>query len=173
MLQIKDVMTPQAEVISPDATTEDAASVMKTLDIGVLPVCDDEGLVAIGGDLSIERLRAAYAAGIFPWYNDGFPVLWWSPNPRAILTAEELHVSRSLARRLKRKDYLPAFMAARSDVMEAMAAGFALKIIWEHMHEIGRIPFRYETFLKYVHRHITNAPAGSENPITQPQQAAE
>ncbi|MDF5998830.1 TraK family protein [Pseudomonas aeruginosa] len=41
------------------------------------------------------------------------------------------------------------------------------------MHEIGRIPFRYETFLKYVHRHITNAPAGSENPITQPQQAAE
>ena len=75
--------------------------------------------------------------------------------------------------RLKRKDFLPAFMAARSDVMEAMAAGFALKIIWEHMHEIGRIPFRYETFLKYVHRHITNAPAGSENPITQPQQAAE
>ena len=77
------------------------------------------------------------------------------------------------ARRLTRKDYLPAFMAARSNVMEAMAAGFALRIIWEHMHEIGRIPFRYETFLKYVHRHITNAPAGSENPITQPQQAAE
>ena len=47
MLQIKDVMTPQAEVISPDATTEDAASLMKTLDIGVLPVCDDEGLVGV------------------------------------------------------------------------------------------------------------------------------
>ncbi|HVZ36085.1 MAG TPA: hypothetical protein VG963_26840, partial [Polyangiaceae bacterium] len=46
---------------------------------------DDEGLVAIGGDLSPERLRAAYAAGIFPWYNEGFPVLWWCPNPRAIL----------------------------------------------------------------------------------------
>lgn len=47
MLQIKDVMTPQAEVISPDATTEDAASLMKTLDIGVLPVCDEEGLVGV------------------------------------------------------------------------------------------------------------------------------
>ena len=46
MLRIKDVMTPQAEVISPDATTEDAAALMKTLDIGVLPVCDEEGLVA-------------------------------------------------------------------------------------------------------------------------------
>jgi CBS domain-containing protein len=47
MLRIKDVMTPQAEVISPDATTEEAASLMKTLDIGVLPVCDEEGLVGI------------------------------------------------------------------------------------------------------------------------------
>ena len=47
MLRIKDVMTPQAEVISPDATTEDAAALMKTLDIGVLPVCDEEGLVGI------------------------------------------------------------------------------------------------------------------------------
>ena len=65
--------------------------------------------------------------------------------------------------KLKRKDYLPAFMAARSDVMEAMAAGYALKIIWEHMREIGRIPFRYETFLKYVRQHITNAQPGSTN----------
>ena len=47
MLYVKDVMTPQAEVISPDATTEDAASIMKTLDIGVLPVCDEEGLVGV------------------------------------------------------------------------------------------------------------------------------
>lgn len=64
--------------------------------------------------------------------------------------------------KLERKDYLPAFMAARPDVMEAMAAGYALKIIWEHMHEIGRIPFRYETFLKYVRQHITNAPPDSK-----------
>ena len=50
MLYVKDVMTPQAEVISPDATTEDAASIMKTLDIGVLPVCDEEGLVGVFTD---------------------------------------------------------------------------------------------------------------------------
>lgn len=62
---------------------------------------------------------------------------------------------------IKRRDYLAAFMAARSDVKEAMEAGYALKIIWEHMREIGRIPFRYETFLKYVRQHITNAPPGS------------
>ncbi|MDS6450612.1 TraK family protein [Xanthomonas perforans] len=66
--------------------------------------------------------------------------------------------------RLTRKDYLPAFMAARLNVMEAMAAGFALKIIWEHMNEIGRIPFRYETFLKYVRQHITDAPADLTTP---------
>ncbi|CAJ3200953.1 putative plasmid conjugal transfer protein [Burkholderia pseudomallei] len=69
--------------------------------------------------------------------------------------------------RLTRKDYLPAFMAARSNVMEAMAAGFALKIIWGHMHEIGRIPFRYETFLKYVQQHITNAPADLTMPSSE------
>src|SRR6476659_3616328 len=60
MLQIKDVMTPQAEVISPDATTEDAAALMKTLDIGVLPVCDEEGLVGILTDRDlVVRVLAA------------------------------------------------------------------------------------------------------------------
>ncbi|HTV21230.1 MAG TPA: leucyl/phenylalanyl-tRNA--protein transferase [Polyangiaceae bacterium] len=84
---------------------------------------DDEGLVAIGGDLSVARLRAAYAAGIFPWYNDGFPVLWWSPNPRAILPAEELHVSRSLRRRLAQKDYVLTWNLAFSDVILACGQG--------------------------------------------------
>ncbi len=80
---------------------------------------DDEGLVAIGGDLSIARLRAAYAAGIFPWYNDGFPVLWWSPNPRAVLGGEDLHVSRSLKRRLQRRDYAVTWNLAFSEVIGA------------------------------------------------------
>ena len=84
---------------------------------------DDEGLVAIGGDLSVTRLRAAYTAGIFPWYNDGFPVLWWSPNPRAILPAEELHVSRSLRRRLAQKDYVLTWNLAFSDVILACGQG--------------------------------------------------
>jgi leucyl/phenylalanyl-tRNA--protein transferase len=84
---------------------------------------DDEGLVAIGGDLSVARLRAAYSSGIFPWYNDGFPVLWWSPNPRAILPAEELHVSRSLRRRLERKDYVLTWNLAFSEVILACGQG--------------------------------------------------
>lgn len=60
---------------------------------------------------------------------------------------------------LGRKEYQAAFLAVRGDVIAAVAAGFALKTIWEHMRETGRIPFRYETFLKHVRRHITNAPA--------------
>jgi leucyl/phenylalanyl-tRNA--protein transferase len=83
---------------------------------------DDEGLVAIGGDLSRERLRAAYASGIFPWYNEGFPVLWWSPNPRAVLAAEDLHVSRSLGRRLRQKDFALTWNLAFAAVIAACGA---------------------------------------------------
>lgn len=62
---------------------------------------EPDGLLAAGGDLSPARLLAAYANGIFPWYTEGQPVLWWSPDPRAVLFPEELHVSRSLRRRLR------------------------------------------------------------------------
>ena len=58
----------------------------------------------------------------------------------------------------RRKETLAAFLAVRADVKEAAAAGYALKTIWEHMHETGRVSFRYETFLRHVRRHITNAP---------------
>lgn len=80
---------------------------------------DDEGLVAVGGDLSSERLLAAYSSGIFPWYNEGFPILWWSPNPRAVLSARELHVSRSLERRLRRRDFALTWNLAFGDVIRA------------------------------------------------------
>jgi leucyl/phenylalanyl-tRNA--protein transferase len=60
-----------------------------------------EGLLAIGGDLEPERLLAAYARGIFPWYEEGGPILWWCPDPRFVLLPQELHVSRSLRRRLR------------------------------------------------------------------------
>jgi leucyl/phenylalanyl-tRNA--protein transferase len=59
------------------------------------------GLLAAGGDLSPERLVAAYGRGIFPWYSPGQPVLWWSPDPRAVLFPQEFHCSRSLARTLR------------------------------------------------------------------------
>ena len=65
-----------------------------------------EGLVAIGGDLSPELLLSAYGQGIFPWFDDDSgPVLWWSPDPRAVLAPGEMKISRSLARRLRRGDY--------------------------------------------------------------------
>jgi len=62
---------------------------------------DPSGLLAAGGDLSPERLIAAYRRGIFPWYSPGQPVLWWSPDPRAVLFPEEFHCTRSLAKTLR------------------------------------------------------------------------
>jgi leucyl/phenylalanyl-tRNA--protein transferase len=63
-------------------------------------LADDDGLLAVGGDLSPPRLSLAYSQGIFPWYGPGSPILWWSPNPRMVLFPEELHVSASLRRTL-------------------------------------------------------------------------
>ena len=63
---------------------------------------EPDGLLAIGGDLSVTRLLAAYREGIFPWYQDDQPIMWWSPNPRAVLFPGELHVSRSLRRTLRK-----------------------------------------------------------------------
>jgi leucyl/phenylalanyl-tRNA--protein transferase len=59
---------------------------------------DENGLVAVGGDLRPARLLRAYRRGIFPWYDDGYPVLWWSPDPRALFELDGLHVSRRLRR---------------------------------------------------------------------------
>lgn len=63
---------------------------------------EPDGLLAVGGDLSTERLLAAYRRGIFPWYSEGQPILWWSPDPRAMLSGDSLHVSRSLAKAIRR-----------------------------------------------------------------------
>jgi len=62
-----------------------------------------EGLLAVGGDLSAERLILAYRSGIFPWYSEGEPILWWSPDPRLVLYPDELRISRSLRKVIKRK----------------------------------------------------------------------
>jgi leucyl/phenylalanyl-tRNA--protein transferase len=64
-------------------------------------LADPDGLLAVGGDLAPERLLAAYRAGIFPWYDAGSPILWWSPDPRMVLLPGELHVARSLRRTLR------------------------------------------------------------------------
>ena len=62
---------------------------------------EPNGLLAIGGDLAIETLLNAYRCGIFPWYSPGQPILWWSPDPRAVLLPAHVHVSRSLAKRMR------------------------------------------------------------------------
>ena len=64
-----------------------------------------DGLLAVGGDLSIERLLLAYRSGIFPWFNDGDPILWWSPDPRMVLFPDKLKVSKSLRRLIKQNKF--------------------------------------------------------------------
>ncbi len=66
---------------------------------------EPDGLLAVGGDLSSERLLAAYRRGIFPWYSEGQPILWWSPDPRALLSGGTLRVSRSLAKVVRRGSF--------------------------------------------------------------------
>lgn len=82
---------------------------------------EPNGLLAAGGDLSPERLLAAYRHGCFPWYQDGQPVLWWSPDPRTVLYPEELHVSRSLRKKLRQGTFNVTFDRAFRDVIEGCA----------------------------------------------------
>src|SRR5262245_63755937 len=83
---------------------------------------EPNGLLAAGGGLGVSRLLDAYARGIFPWFSDGDPVLWWCPNPRMILPTDAVHVARSLRRRLRRQDYTVTIDRAFSEVLRACAA---------------------------------------------------
>lgn len=83
---------------------------------------DPNGLLAAGGDLSPERLLLAYRSGIFPWFDAGQPILWWSPDPRAVLFPERLHVSRSLAKTRRRATLRCTKDQAFSEVIQACAA---------------------------------------------------
>jgi leucyl/phenylalanyl-tRNA---protein transferase len=83
---------------------------------------DRSGLLAVGGDLSPERLLSAYSRGIFPWYNEGQPLLWHSPNPRFVLEPAKLHVGRSLRKTLKAGLYDIRWDTAFADVITACAS---------------------------------------------------
>ena len=83
---------------------------------------DRGGLLAVGGDLSPERLLAAYGQGIFPWYNEGQPLLWHSPDPRFVLEPAGLHVGRSLRKTLKAAPYEIRWDSAFADVIAACSA---------------------------------------------------
>ena len=80
-----------------------------------------EGLLAVGGDLRPERLLEAYRHGIFPWYSEDQPILWWSPDPRAVLFPENLHISRSLKRSLRLSGFTVTLDRCFREVMQQCA----------------------------------------------------
>ena len=82
---------------------------------------EPNGLLAAGGDLSAERLVAAYRHGCFPWYQEGQPILWWSPDPRTVLFPGELHVSRSLRKRIRQGELRVTFDQAFAEVIQGCA----------------------------------------------------
>lgn len=82
---------------------------------------EPNGLLAAGGDLSSGRLLAAYRLGIFPWYEEGQPILWWSPQPRTVLFPREIHISRSLRKTLRRGNFQVTADQCFREVVEACA----------------------------------------------------
>lgn len=82
---------------------------------------DPNGLLAVGGDLSAERLVAAYRHGCFPWYQDGQPLLWWSPDPRTVVRPEQVHISRSLNKSLRKGIFEVTFDHAFAEVIRGCA----------------------------------------------------
>jgi leucyl/phenylalanyl-tRNA--protein transferase len=68
-------------------------------------LAEPDGLLAVGGDLQVDRLVIAYSRGIFPWYSEGMPILWWSPDPRPVIYPDQLHVSRRLARFVRQHSF--------------------------------------------------------------------
>ena len=83
---------------------------------------EPNGLLAVGGGLSVQRLLDAYRHGIFPWYSEGQPVLWWSPDPRMVLHLSEFKVSRSLAKTVRRQRFEVRTDTAFSDVIRCCAS---------------------------------------------------
>ena len=83
---------------------------------------EPNGLLAVGGDLSPQRLLAAYRCGIFPWYSGDDPILWWSPDPRMVLFPDEFKISRSLAKTLRNAEFQVRLDAAFREVVQACAS---------------------------------------------------
>ena len=105
---------------------------------------DPNGLLAAGADLSVERLLDAYRRGVFPWYSRGQPPLWWSPDPRMVLFADELKVSRSLAKSVRNKGYELRIDSAFSQVLDGCATrsegtwlGSDMKQAYLRLHRTG------------------------------------
>ena len=80
-------------------------------------LASDDGILAVGGDLSVERLLLAYQNGIFPWYSEGEPIIWWAPDPRFILEIPELKISKSMRQILRKKVFSFSFDTAFEEVI--------------------------------------------------------
>lgn len=110
-------------------------------------LAEPNGLLAIGGDLSPERLISAYRQGIFPWYSADQPILWWSPDPRCVLYPDQLKISRSLYKTLKSKKFTVTIDQAFTQVIEACSAprtyeentwiSSAMKQAYRDLHQLG------------------------------------
>jgi len=108
---------------------------------------EPDGLLAIGGSLSPERLISAYRQGIFPWYNEDQPILWWSPDPRAVLFPEKLHIARSLRKTLRKNEFtlsldqaFEAVMGACSEPRRKQSGTWIseeMKTAYCNMHKLG------------------------------------
>ncbi len=107
-----------------------------------------DGLLAVGGDLSPGRLLTAYQMGIFPWYSDDSPILWWSPDPRWVLPPSRIHISRSMAKVLKRGTFRVSFDQAFAQVIAACKAAprigqdgtwlvDEMEAAYNHLHQLG------------------------------------
>ena len=127
-------------LINPKDTSYEFPDVALALD-------EPNGLLAVGGDLSPQRLLNAYRHGIFPWFNPGEPILWWSPNPRAVLFPEKIKISRSLRKTLNKNKFVLSTDQAFSDVMAACQAPrakqpgtwitFDMRRAYREMHRLG------------------------------------
>ncbi len=106
---------------------------------------EPNGLLALGGDLSPERLMLAYRRGIFPWYSPGDPILWWSPDPRAVLDPQEFHISRSFRRFLKQAnfrvtlnhDFAGTIAGCASQRTEGTWITPEVSVAWQQLHQLG------------------------------------
>ena len=84
-----------------------------------LALTEPDGLLAVGGDLSVERLTSAYQKGIFPWYSEGQPILWWSPDPRMVIEPKNIKISKSLAKTLRQNKFSVTYDKSFENVIKA------------------------------------------------------
>ena len=130
----------QLSILDPFDPNQDFPTLDKALN-------EPNGLIAVGGCLSPERIINAYRHGIFPWFNAGEPILWWSPEPRLILFPAKLYISRSLAKTLRKQAFQIRYDTAFAEVIDACAEPRHIKggtwitqdmkKAYQHLHELG------------------------------------